>query len=508
MLVRLFLIFIIGCLSINFLYAQTTDSLLKGLIESASPVANTGQKFYSLPVLKFGERKYNLSSIDAGYFYRNQDIYLPQTGSGLNGFSVNAATWQLKKHGQALWGNAGYSNTTVTGVKYNESLDYEFIYPYVMADTVGGDIKTEHYNFNGGFSKKIRKIYFGVQAGYRGVQNYRNRDPRPKNISSTVDIGLSGGIGVFKNKILALHINQTQYNQNNNLQFENELGAPLIYHDAGLGAYNLLLAGKKAQAYLNGKVSEAVIGLVPSENGMNGLLLNAKFQLQTLNKLLSDISSPVADIQEQKLEINAAYRQQNKLLKYIISVYAGYTDRKGNEGIFSNRGSALGYEKIAEEIKYTLSAQKAGLEIAVETIAAHKTKWLLLVNAAYLKKAQAYNRTDRNMDTEQLVLFIKSLAVFQFKTTQLQWGISAARQQNISNYFYWKNADAISGISQMLGSMYEWYSASNTAASTHIQFSMPAFKNTIAYIKAQGGVLLFSNSKNGVHYNVTAGVSF
>jgi hypothetical protein len=41
---------------------------------------------------------------------------------------------------------------------WNENADYDVIYPYVAADSIGGDMKFENYTFSGGYAKSLVPI--------------------------------------------------------------------------------------------------------------------------------------------------------------------------------------------------------------------------------------------------------------------------------------------------------------------------------------------------------------
>lgn len=58
----------------------------------------------------------------------------------------------LHKGKATLWGNAAYRNGTTRNVRFCETTDYPLLYPYLMADTVGGNTHGEYYHFMGGFS--------------------------------------------------------------------------------------------------------------------------------------------------------------------------------------------------------------------------------------------------------------------------------------------------------------------------------------------------------------------
>lgn len=50
-------------------------------------------------------------------------------------------------------GRVRLQNNKTYAVNFNNNLDYDYLHPYVMADTVGGNLKNENYSITGGLSK-------------------------------------------------------------------------------------------------------------------------------------------------------------------------------------------------------------------------------------------------------------------------------------------------------------------------------------------------------------------
>ena len=48
-----------------------------------------------------------------------------------------------------------------------------------MGDSVGGDLRTEQYRFQGGYAGRAGRIVWGAEAAYRATLAYRQVDPRP-----------------------------------------------------------------------------------------------------------------------------------------------------------------------------------------------------------------------------------------------------------------------------------------------------------------------------------------
>ena len=51
-----------------------------------------------------------------------------------------------------VWGGASYQTGRKRNIRFNSTSDYDQLYPYVMADTIGGDLQNEQYAFSGGYT--------------------------------------------------------------------------------------------------------------------------------------------------------------------------------------------------------------------------------------------------------------------------------------------------------------------------------------------------------------------
>ncbi|RYX98864.1 hypothetical protein EON78_04290, partial [bacterium] len=288
-----------------------------------SPIIALRDDVYSSPSLHAFYRKNSYSLLAVNLENSKKDLYLRQEGSGISSLKINSESFLKNLKGVSLWGKAYYTNDKIKQVNFNETLDYHYVYPYVMADTVGGDLNAETYYFGGGLSKKMAGFIYGLQGAFKGIQSYRNKDPRPKNISSDIDFSLSVGREISNKSALSLDLSLKKYNQNNSLDFANELGFPLVYHDAGLGAYNELLAGTRMQAYYKGLRLGAQINLVPTN--LDGFSAQLGFNNFNIGKELSGISENISEIEENNIYLSLAYHKQLEKKNFIVKL-KGFTN--------------------------------------------------------------------------------------------------------------------------------------------------------------------------------------
>mgnify|MGYP003574853453 CR=1 FL=1 len=494
-------------LSVTVGHTQTIDTVNAALQEQLSPATGLRDGFFDVPALKSFQRSFDYARVSTAYFNKQDDVFIPQKGSGRKGFYVDAASYYKNKNRLTLWGNANYSNQTAIKVKYNESLDYDLIYPYVMADSVGGDIKMESYAISGGLAKKIGKVYYGLTTGYVGVQNYRDRDPRPNNISSDISAALSAAISFNAQYKLALNMQGNKYNQRNRLGFENELGYPLVYHDAGLGAYNTMLAGNRVIAYVNATSWSPVIHLVTAKE--KGFLFKTGYRQLALQKRLDDINENIATAAEDRFFIDLGYTKKSEQVTWLMQMNAVIKNRKGTEAVFNNTGGVYGYQKIAERQSFSDDIKEIGLRGVYEK-QYDVYSWSAGATGLFMQQEMRYASPLRTLSYNSFVVsgFVNGTVKLKKSTLRGRFDMVKRFVNNVS--YSWGDVQAATGIADMLNKTYLFYASSYYSLNPSLNFSRPVSKTLILYCDISSRFTKYDVPQNntGKEFTVAIGLSF
>ncbi|WP_166919635.1 DUF6850 family outer membrane beta-barrel protein [Flavobacterium poyangense] len=346
---RFIILFVV--FSSGVVYAQDSTSVLLRIHENVSPAATFSNAFYSNPANRHFLHRYSLSEFSTNYSTESQQTNIRQLGNGISQFLINAQSYYKIDSENTVFGSAFYKNGRRKNVRWNESSDYQVIYPYVTADSIGGDLSYEEYAFKGGYAKDFRKMTLGIAAEYRALLEYRDRDPRPKNTVSDLKVtaGISGNIG--DHYAIGTSFKVQKYTQSNNLKFFSELGAPAVYHMTGLGMYNNLLTGNKMSSFYDGKGYGANVQLFPRDH--NGFAVSIGYNHFEYEKIMTEFQNLIASgISEQGYEGEVSYLKKTEEQVLGAKIGFSYTDRTGTENIFDNQ-STTSYVKISDYIKYT-----------------------------------------------------------------------------------------------------------------------------------------------------------
>lgn len=296
----------------------------------------------------------SLNTLSVGYDYRyaTQPASLESGDAHHYGFANVDA--YLRKGKVVLWGNARYANGKVRNVMFNETSDYEELYPYLMADSVGGHSSQERYHFMGGFSYALGKWNVAAEGEYTALLEYRTRDPRPKNLTGDFRMKVAASHLLGQRYWLGWAVSARKYKQTNVLKLYNEVSVPTIYHLTGMGNDYYRFRGDNTSTYYNGYGLGTMMSMAPE--GRNGWFVQMEYDYQRTNKIISSLNElPMARLQRFRQSATLGH-QWNIDGKHAIGLKLTekWQLRKGTENIFGSAQDNI-YPEIASASLYRQS---------------------------------------------------------------------------------------------------------------------------------------------------------
>ncbi|RAJ10872.1 hypothetical protein LX64_00479 [Chitinophaga skermanii] len=470
--------------------------------EQASPVTYVRDDVYSNPALKSYQRVNTYSLIAASYRKSQQDLYLQQLGSGAAGLHVHSETYLKPNERTTLWGKAYYTTQTIEQVKFNESADYSIIYPYVMVDSVGGNMKSETYFFSGGIAQSVGVYQWGVNASFKGLQAYRNRDPRPKNISSEITLTLAGSRKIGQHYALGVDVTGVKYNQSNTIQFVSDLGRPLLWHDAGLGVYNKLLAGTRDAAVHNGFMVGGKLNFVPTTR--NGFFVTAGVQQYNVGKKLGSVIDEVARTKETKVEADLGYMQERNNTQLIVKAAFESVKRKGIETKFDNKSSQLSLVPVSEDLRYLHEYTIAQVR-AVYGKTGGLVDWFVGADVSYDDQSQRYVDPNRTLTYTNIIAGVDLTLRKQCSNILFSLQGEYKQIENQDKNKVWNLDPDKPSIYQMLNSNFEYLTTGGTYFGGSLRADFPVAPKVTGFVQVNGANQTGINKSD---YKATMGVLF
>ncbi|WP_306354018.1 DUF6850 family outer membrane beta-barrel protein [Flavobacterium sp. '19STA2R22 D10 B1'] len=496
----LFIIF-----SSAMLRAQDSTSVLLRIHEDLSPANNFSSVFYSNPANQHYARRYSLSEFSASYYANSQETNIQQLGNGITQFIINAQSYYKINPQNTVWGNASYKNGKRKNVHWNESSDYQVIYPYVTADSIGGDLSFEEYSFKGGYSKAYEKITLGIVAQYRALMEYRAIDPRPKNTVSdlTLSLGISRNLG--EHYVLGTAINLQKYTQSNNLKFFSELGAPAVYHMTGLGVYNNLLTGNKLSSFYDGKGYGASVQLFPKDR--NGFALSIGYNHFGYEKIMTEFQNLIAStIAEQQYVSEVSYLKKTKHRIWGAKMGFQYTDRAGTENIFDNQTSTS-YIKISEDTKYTNQVTSVVLS-GLYSIPDPELSWSIAPSFYLKNTATKYIEPLRTIDIKQGIGRLDLSASKLLSQSLITLSTSFEHNWALDSKMKLRDRVKTNSIFEMLDHNFAYLSSNYTKVNLAARWDYKYSPDLNLFVKADIDYYNYSTNSNNTYFQMSVGMTF
>ncbi len=119
-------------------------------------------EIFQNPALMYHFGTHQFSRVGICFQKNDDEVYRIQKPNEITNLNFFASSFLPISKTKTLWGSASYSSKNEKNIRWNETVDFDLIYPYITADEVGGDLKKEIYTFLGGYNKNYKNIDFGV----------------------------------------------------------------------------------------------------------------------------------------------------------------------------------------------------------------------------------------------------------------------------------------------------------------------------------------------------------
>lgn len=315
--------------------------------EHTSLVAGTRSQFYeSSPTVQFNRFATSLSEISIALDWEKEhDAASLPYGDGHTIGQFEASTYlRLGKNAVAFAG-AGYQTGSKHNVRWNSTADYRLLYPYIVSDSIGGNLRHEQYHFEGGFAQRASRFLYGLSMSYRAVQEYRRVDPRPRNMATDLSIDASGAYTLNSNYTIDLDASVRIYKQVMDVTYYSNSGANTTqFHYLGMGQTFKRLDGTTfTETRFKGFGYGVNAALLPSQT--EGWMLMASFGALKIDRRIHELNeAPVTTLHTYTFNASAGRTVCHGNWTHIPMAEFTIQRRIGDEAVIDN--GALGEFKV------------------------------------------------------------------------------------------------------------------------------------------------------------------
>lgn len=357
--------------------------------EHLSPLAGLSSLARENPAVHVDAFRSDYSYAEAGYSMRREDkAFTVQDGKGEDyGFFKSGSFMRLSEKNSA-WGYAGYRRGKKYDVRWNSTSDYSFIYPYATADSIGGNLASEEYRFGGGYGHRSGRWTWGLEGRLRAAHEYRDVNPRPRNIVTHIDIKAAGAFSPGRYRT-CVSMGTEIYRQKSDVAFYGDKGVISEYFLSGLGAHYSRFKGNDNGTMFKGTTWKGAVSIIPDDQE-KGLYLTIEYVYTSIRKTLVEKNNlPIQKSVPQTLKSEVAW-EGGLSSEYVwgVAVKASYRFLSGYESITAENISNE-YKSVGTLEMFQMETLKAG---ATGCFGQEKTRscWYLTPSVNFTGKGEVY----------------------------------------------------------------------------------------------------------------------
>lgn len=301
-----------------------------------------------------------LTRVGAGYSHESAGTDRDaRFGRGGHNWSVGADTY-TKYRTSTLWGAAKYANGLLKDAVWNETADYDIVYPYILADSIGGDLHREQYSFSGGYADHSGRWAWGAELSYLATLEYRDVDPRPRNVVGTLDAAAGAAYRIAGDYYAGVSFNFRKYKQSNDIDFKSEMGVDKIFHLTGMGTHYRRFAGTALSTYYDGYRYGVGADIYPASG--RGFFLSVAMSRFSFDNILSDLNKlPMASAWHKTIAVEAGWLARADRFYGGVSARTAAYRRHGSENVFGDAAAGI-FPQIGSNEMYADNGTSAALK--------------------------------------------------------------------------------------------------------------------------------------------------
>lgn len=142
--------------------------------------------------------------------------YLPVQGKDFRDLTIRANGYARTAR-STFFGKADFTFGEHKHVGWNTQRYPELYWPYLMADSTGGNYHYEQYNLMGAYSFRLRKVDLGVSGEYKGDFAFKQNDPRIENITTWLTLK-AGAAYEYRKQLFSVETEYTLHRQHTDVK--------------------------------------------------------------------------------------------------------------------------------------------------------------------------------------------------------------------------------------------------------------------------------------------------
>lgn len=330
---------------------------------------------------------------------RMRGDFIPVTGNSFDDATV-LANGHIRRERDILYGKAGFTTGKHRDIGWNILRSPETYWPYVVADSTGGDMGYETYNLMVAYSFGLsQNVDMGFSGEYTGDFAYRKTDPRIEDVASWLTVRGGLAFKVDSGSRLAFNVEYQMHRQHSEVKFFRSGQFAGFFTEYGFGMFDYIHSSifNSAKNLMHQHSAGAAIQY--SLSGGRPLRLNGRLAY----------GLDVMNTEENVYKLNLYRAMTNRLTANLSVLWSGnawslsffgnatISQRKGREYIFERYVSdqvdgvdIYDYRKIGHNDRYTLRKVSADAQIKLSRYVGTSATLSLIGAADYFAREERY----------------------------------------------------------------------------------------------------------------------
>lgn len=429
----------------------------------------------------------------------DKTLYSIFDGNEFSFFDISAKGYKSDLSKSVVSGFASYQAGVKRNTAWSDVADTELFYPYLVADSIGGDYHSENYNVGASYAHKFGKLQVGGGLNYRGAVHYRKIDPRPVNNVSEIKFAV-GALYPVKSYYLGINVSYVNYKQAMSSSSLKDDRKDKYFSMRGFGLYDYQLTEVNSSYSRYFLMDEWSGGLQLAHKENKNWLVHLNLKRQKATTSEGNVRIP-GIVNRFKPEMEVSYLKEFGKNRLLLSLNAAMSDSKGIENqydtiIVHKNPTIVSYKLNYSAVKHLLSTYDLAASLLYERqINSKNAVWISpIVN--YHRHDEKYVYPEHQLFSDAVDFTLKTGYRMFFKKSWTSIRFSSGKKFPLKNELLMPSDQQLT--QKMTVHQYDYLRAGFWYASAKIDYYIPIPSKQVLAFSLYGQMLKNSQYKKEI----------
>ena len=332
---------------------------------------------------------------------RQEGDYLPYEGQEFRDFSVRADGYKQGDRA-TFFARIGFTAGGNDNVGWSALRNPGLYWPYIVADSTGGDFRYEKYDLMCGYSFRLGRFDLGMSGEYTGDFAFRQNDPRIEDISTWLTFK-AGAAYAFRRHVIALNAEFMHHRQHADVKHFRTGQFAGFFIEYGFGMFDYIFSpifnSMEQRQHINAYGVNLTFNSDPSRALRLNLLLGYGRETMKTEENNYKVNLYRAPANTFDADLGILWNDRRWGAEFLVK--AAYEDKKGTENIFERYISSsqdgvdvYDFRKIGEQNRYGMKRLDGSAELKVSRFLGRHYTVSLLGGVGYMMREETYKDHD------------------------------------------------------------------------------------------------------------------